>query len=787
MPLVTCPVCSNTIEEGLLLAHVNNCLDQQEQRSSSSPPETETGSKKRKGDTFAALGLRMDSYKKSKKTSDKKKDGPTLTSILIAERKILASQHDDKQTVEQIKTQQVTPSASSDVEADTTESFPASKDAAPATESTSPVAATAPESDAEVQKLRQIQLQSPIISKSKFLQFSEERERMRQEAQVPLAQKVRPKSLKDFFGQEHLLGSNGLLRNIIESDLIPSFILWGPPGVGKTTLARIIAGESNSKFVELSGSDASTKRLREEFENAAMEKKLSGRKTVLFLDEIHRFNKAVQDILLPVIEDGTVTIVGATTENPSFSLNNALLSRVHVFTMEHLPTEAIARIIFRSLFHLNKSRKGFYNLLPVVLTKEAAEFIAGLSGGDTRIALNIIESLHAFLSASKFSLSASSDDNVRKNGYIQVTPDHIKLLFQSGNYRKMYDRNGDSHYDTISAFHKSVRGSDADAAIFYLTKMLSSGEDPNFIIRRMIVIASEDVGLRDSSCLPFVIAAKQAFDFIGLPEGEIILAHCAIKLARAPKSTKSYRALRSVQALLKEKPELSNIPIPLHLRNAPTKLMKEMGYSDGYKYNPEYTQGLVKQSYLPHELVGTKFVEDQHLGLVDDGEVGKEKIKLAEEYESQYEEFKKTKRERLRQDYEQLLLEERKSVEIMEWNKEQMESYYKWKLLKEIGELEHWEELQEKKKKVQLNHGPALNRHSSVYINEALMNTSTSFIQLDSSSVNPSSTDITDSVTNNESIEEGEEYEHDEGYESNVGYESNEDSFVHYEPEYPTV
>lgn len=745
MPLVTCPVCSKSIEEALLLAHVNNCLDQQEKRSSSQEDVGETSKKRSGGNTFAALGLRKDGYKRVKRSSERKKEGPTLTSILIAERKILASQNE-------VATQE--PDTAIDApssEADTTVGGDGNGDGEAVVESTP-----------DLDKLRQIQLQTPIITKSKFLQLSEERELMRKEAQVPLAQKVRPKLLTEFFGQEHLLGSNGLLRNIIESDMIPSFILWGPPGVGKTTLARIIANESNSKFVELSGSDGTTKRLREEFENATLEKKLSGRKTVLFLDEIHRFNKATQDILLPVIEDGTVTIVGATTENPSFTLNNALLSRVHVFTMKHLPIEAITRVIFRALFHLNKSRKGFYNLLPILLTREAAEFVGGLSGGDTRIALNTIESLHAYLSASKFSISSSSDDNIKKNGYIQVTTDQIKQLFQSGNYRKMYDRDGDSHYDTISAFHKSIRGSDADAAIFYLTKMLSSGEDPNFIIRRMLVIASEDIGLRDSSCLPFVVAAKQAFDFVGLPEGEIILAHCTIKLARAPKSTKSYRALRLVQGLLKEKPELSNIPIPFHLRNAPTKLMKEMGYSEGYKYNPDYTQGLVKQEYLPKDLIGTKFVEDQHLGLEDDPDVAKEKLAKAKEYEANYEEFKKTKREQLKKEYEAKMVEETKAVE---WNNSKLEKYYKWKLLKEIGQLEQWQ-------KLELNEN-----HPSVYINEALMNTSTSFIKLNSSN----SFNATD-IDKNEDEQE-EEKEDDDDY----GYESNEDSFVHYEPEYPSV
>lgn len=480
---------------------------------------------------------------------------------------------------------------------------------------------------------------------------------LRRESQLPLAQRLRPKNLEEFYGQEKLVGPHGLLRNLIASDNIPSFILWGVPGVGKTSLARIIAHMTTptGKFVEVSGVDGTTKRLREVFQMAENEKKLTGRKTIIFIDEIHRFNKAIQDILLPVIEKGTATIIGATTENPSFNLNNALLSRMHTFTMEPLLNGLLVKVISRGLRLVNKTRALVFKLHLINLSKDAIDYIAKLSTGDSRVALNILESVHAYLSGVKFQQfklyepDKEADIKIPENlGVIKVTMENLKPLLQSKNFHQMYDRHGDSHYDTISAFHKSVRGSDPDAAIFYLVKMLQGGEDPMFIIRRMIVIASEDIGLRDSSCLPFAIAAKDALEFVGMPEGEIILAHCATKLARAFKSTKSYRSLRNVQSMFNENPDLKNIPIPIHLRNAPTALMKELGYGDDYKYNPNFENGLVKQSYLPKELdehnINKKFVEDTHLGTTRDTEVPEKLFKTTQKELDDYKKYKEIRR-----------------------------------------------------------------------------------------------------------------------------------------------
>lgn len=503
---------------------------------------------------------------------------------------------------------------------------------------------------AEAVETQQITQETQPLRQSQALTDKQEQMKLEHEAALPLAHRLRPKELKDFFGQEKLVGPNGLLSNLIKSDQIPSFILWGVPGVGKTSLARIIANVTSSHFVEVSGASTSTARLREVFNQAKNEKHLSGRRTILFLDEIHRFNKAVQDLLLPVIEKGLVTAIGATTENPSFTLNNALLSRMHTFVMEPLSPSALVKIVNRGLLEVNKTRRSVYNLHLIALARDAIDYIANISSGDSRVALNILETINAYLSGVSYSVFSEYEEPERrihipeKFGVIKISLDQLKPLLSTRNYHQMYDRVGENHYDIISAFHKSVRGSDADAAVFYLTKMLSGGEDPMFIVRRMIVIASEDIGLRDSSCLPFAIAVKDALEFVGMPEGEIILAHCAVKLARAPKSTKSYRALRAAQALFKEQPEVTAIPVPLHLRNAPTKLMKEMGYGDTYRYNPDYKNGLVSQLYMPEALKDQKFVEATHLGTKNDPLMDVDAYQRAESADKEYEEFKKQTR-----------------------------------------------------------------------------------------------------------------------------------------------
>lgn len=617
-----CPICSKSFPVSQLYKHVNSCLDNQESKKSPSEEASEDTSGKaetpalKKRNTLSALGLKADtsslSQKKAKKTETKK---PSLTSKLLEQKRLQA----------EIRKR--------DKEIPLEEQFKAIAEDAMTQSRTQekPLA-----NDIEETKLQK---------ESKFLQKAKEIKELKRQASIPLAHRLRPKSLDDFFGQEKLVGENGALRNIIQADIIPSFLLWGVPGIGKTSLARIIAKTTSCKFVELSGIDGNAKRLKEVFVQAENHKNLSGQRTILFLDEIHRFNKAVQDLLLPVIEKGTLTVIGATTENPSFNLNNALLSRMHTFVMEPLTVDSLIKILTRALFEVNRVRKNLYGLHYISLQKDAYHYIAELCMGDSRVALNILETINAYLSADKFKSTVNADDEqTKKQGVIKVSADLLKPLMKSRDFHQFYDRNGDSHYDIISAFHKSVRGSDPNAAMFYLVKMLSGGEDPLFIMRRMIVIASEDIGLRDSSCLPFAIAAKEALEFVGMPEGEIILAHCANKLALAPKSTKSYRALRTAQNIIKENPDLTKLPVPLHLRNAPTKLMKDLGFGDKYKYNPNYENGKVRQGYFPDGMDPIKLLEDTHLGKERDLSVPDDEYERAQLAVEDYRKFKKSYR-----------------------------------------------------------------------------------------------------------------------------------------------
>lgn len=617
-----CPICSKSFSVSQLYKHVNSCLDNQESKKSPSEEASEDTSGKaetpalKKRNTLSALGLKADtsslSQKKVKKTETKK---PSLTSKLLEQKRLQA----------EIRKR--------DKEIPLEEQFKAIAEDAMTQSRTQekPLA-----NDIEETKLQK---------ESKFLQKAKEIKELKRQASIPLAHRLRPKSLDDFFGQEKLVGENGALRNIIQADIIPSFLLWGVPGIGKTSLARIIAKTTSCKFVELSGIDSNAKKLKEVFVQAENHKNLSGQRTILFLDEIHRFNKAVQDLLLPVIEKGTLTVIGATTENPSFNLNNALLSRMHTFVMEPLTVDSLIKILTRALFEVNRVRKNLYGLHYISLQKDAYHYIAELCMGDSRVALNILETINAYLSADKFKSTVNADnEQTKKQGVIKVSADLLKPLMKSRDFHQFYDRNGDSHYDIISAFHKSVRGSDPNAAMFYLVKMLSGGEDPLFIMRRMIVIASEDIGLRDSSCLPFAIAAKEALEFVGMPEGEIILAHCANKLALAPKSTKSYRALRTAQNIIKENPDLTKLPVPLHLRNAPTKLMKDLGFGDKYKYNPNYENGKVRQGYFPDGMDPIKLLEDTHLGKERDLSVPDDEYERAQLAVEDYRKFKKSYR-----------------------------------------------------------------------------------------------------------------------------------------------
>ncbi|KAK9465727.1 DNA polymerase III, clamp loader complex, gamma/delta/delta subunit [Lipomyces arxii] len=405
------------------------------------------------------------------------------------------------------------------------------------------------------------------------------------ELSKPLAERARPNNLDDFVGQTELIGESGILRRFIHHDSCPSMILWGPSGVGKTTLARIIASTTKSRFVELSATSASTSDCKKVFDEAKNEAKLTGRRTILFIDEVHRFNKAQQDIFLPYVERGDIVLIGATTENPSFKVNSALLSRCRVFVLQKLSQDEIYAII---------SRQANDDLTP-----DASRYLASLADGDGRIALNLLEILLSSTTTRPVSADQASNDLKRS---------HL-----------VYDRVGDAHYDTISAFHKSVRGSDPDATLYYLARMLESGESPLYVSRRMIRIASEDVGLADESCLPFAIATNSAVEKIGMPECDVVLAHCAVKLALARKSVRVYRAYGAVKQLVSTDSLAGGASIPLHLRNAPTRLMKEIGYGREYKYNPDYKDGVVHQTYMPDQLAGIKFLSDQDLGdLVDE-------------------------------------------------------------------------------------------------------------------------------------------------------------------------
>ncbi|PHH77216.1 hypothetical protein CDD82_3606 [Ophiocordyceps australis] len=414
------------------------------------------------------------------------------------------------------------------------------------------------------------------------------RPRTQQPKSAPLADRMRPQKLDEVYGQD-LVGPTGVLRALIESGRLPSMILWGASGTGKTTIARCMARAVAGRFVELNATSAGVHECKRIFAQAATELALTGRKTVVFCDEMHRFSKAQQDVFLKPVEEGTVTLVAATTENPSFRLANALLSRCRVFTLEPLQTAHVLDILRRA-YALEQAA---YPPAPALVDDDLLVYLAHFADGDARTALNLLE----------LALALTLRDGI-------TSQDDIKAALTK---TFVYDRCGDAHYDAISAFHKSVRGCDADAALYYLARMLQSGQDALFIARRMVVIASEDIGLADSSMLPLATAAYTAAQQIGLPEARIPLAHCAVALSLAPKSTRVYRALNNAMDALRE-PGVAALPVPLHLRNAPTRLMRHLGCGADYKYPPNYRDGRVKQSYLPQQLVGRRFLEDRDLG-----------------------------------------------------------------------------------------------------------------------------------------------------------------------------
>lgn len=404
---------------------------------------------------------------------------------------------------------------------------------------------------------------------------------------APLAERMRPRTLDEICGQE-LVGPNGVLRGLIEQDRVPSMILWGSAGTGKTTIARVIASVVGSRFVEINSTSTGVAECKKIFSEARSELSLTGRKTIIFCDEIHRFSKSQQDVFLGPVESGQVTLIGATTENPSFKVQNALLSRCRTFTLSKLTDDDVKNILHRAL-----EVEGPNYSPSALVDEELIQYLASFADGDARTSLNLLE-----LAMDLSKRAGMSKEELKRS--------LTKTL--------VYDRAGDQHYDTISAFHKSIRGSDPDAALYYLARMIQSGEDPLFIARRLIVVASEDIGLADNTMLTLAVSTYSAVEKIGLPEARINLAHATVAMALSKKSTRSYRGLNNAFAALEE-PGIAGLPIPIHLRNAPTRLMKELGYGKEYKYNPNYVDGQVVQEYLPEKLRNRKFLEDHDLGL----------------------------------------------------------------------------------------------------------------------------------------------------------------------------
>lgn len=406
----------------------------------------------------------------------------------------------------------------------------------------------------------------------------------------PLAERMRPRNLSEFVGQGHLVGEGAVIRLAVEKDQLFSMILWGPPGCGKTTLSRIIAGETRSHFAHFSAVLAGVKDIRAVIDDARQQLSLRRKKTILFVDEIHRFNKAQQDAFLHHVESGLITLIGATTENPSFEVIAPLLSRCRVLTLNMLSEAEISEILAAAI---RDKERGFGNL-GVELAPEALAHLSGIADGDARTALNGLEIVAAVMSGSK---EADSHPGRRLISLPEVEAALQKKAL-------LYDKTGEEHYNLISALHKSLRGSDPDAALYWLGRMLRAGEDPLYIARRMVRFASEDIGNADPRALGVAIDAMEAFKFIGRPEGDLALAQAAVYLATAPKSNSLYTAY---QAVVADIAATGSQPVPLQIRNAPTRLMKDLGYAEGYRYAHNYTEAYVPQEYLPDGLKGRQY------------------------------------------------------------------------------------------------------------------------------------------------------------------------------------
>ena len=406
-----------------------------------------------------------------------------------------------------------------------------------------------------------------------------------------MAKRMRPKRLEDVVGQEHIIGKDKLLYRAIQADKLGSIILYGPPGTGKTTLAMVIANSTSAEFTQINATTAGKKDMEQVVEQAKKTMGMYQKKTILFVDEIHRFNKAQQDYLLPFVEDGTVVLIGATTENPYFEVNGALLSRSNIFQLKLLSKENIRELIHRAVYDADKGMGSYH----AVIDEEAEEFLADMAEGDARSALNAIE------------LGILTTER-GEDGQIHITLAVAEECIQRRSLK--YDKNGDNHYDTISAFIKSMRGSDPDAAVYYLAKMLYSGESVTFVARRIMICASEDVGNADPQAIQVAVACAEAVERVGMPEAQIILAHAAIYVACAPKSNAVVNAISEAMQTVKEK---QTGAVPVHLRDAHYGGSKELGHV-GYQYAHNFPNHYVNQQYLPDELVGTRFYEPGTLG-----------------------------------------------------------------------------------------------------------------------------------------------------------------------------
>lgn len=425
------------------------------------------------------------------------------------------------------------------------------------------------------------------MSENRSLFESAEPQKKRTPADAPLPELLRPETIDEVVGLEDLLGPGKFLRTAIETDRVPSLIFWGPPGSGKTTLARIIAQTTKARFVPFSAVTSGIKEIKMIMEEARRGRELRGTRMIVFIDEIHRFNRAQQDAFLPYVESGDITLIGATTENPSFEVNSALLSRSKVVVIPQLEREHLVAILERAMRHPRIAATG------VSLPADSLDFIAATAGGDARQALNSLQ------------LVAETADP--KKGPVDAA--QIRAILNQRSL--LYDKSGDEHYNIISALHKSIRNGDADATMYWLVRMLEGGEDPLYIARRLVRAAAEDVGLADPEALRLAVAAKEAVHFIGMPEGGIVLAEIAIYLAQAPKSNAIYTGYNAARHEVREG---DNPPVPLHIRNAPTALMKGLGYGKGYQYAHDHEEQTAAMDCLPESLVGRRFYEPKKSG-----------------------------------------------------------------------------------------------------------------------------------------------------------------------------